>query len=137
MMSSKAVSAIEGVGPKHSESLKVAGVVTTDQLLDLGGSKKGRAGLSAQTQISESMILKWVNMADLFRVKGVAGQFAELLEASGVDTVKELKMRNAVNLQAKMKEINEERNLTRTVPGEATVQGWIDQAKELSPAVSH
>ena len=87
--------------------------------------------------MSEKQILKWVNMADLFRVKGIAGEYAELLECAGVDTVVELGTRNAANLAAKMKEVNEEKKLTRQVPGEKTVQGWVDQAKELPRKVTH
>ncbi|MDE6118018.1 MAG: DUF4332 domain-containing protein, partial [Duncaniella sp.] len=80
---------------------------------------------------------KWVNHADLFRIKGVAGQFAELLEAGGVDTVKEFRHRVAANLQPKLVEINEQKNLCNRVPSVTELQKMIDQAKELEPKVSY
>lgn len=128
---------IEGIGPSYGEKLKAAGIKTTEKLLETAGTKKGRQTLAEDTGISEKLILTWVNHSDLMRIKGIGGQFAELLEAAGVDTVKELRHRNAENLEAKLDEVNEQKNLNKGNTGVAQIQGWIDQAKELDPAVFH
>lgn len=130
---------IEGIGPAYGEKLKKAGITTTEKLLERCASKKGRKEVAEETGISESLILTWTNHADLFRIKGVAGQFAELLEAAGVDTVKEFKMRNAENLHAKMTEVNEAggKRITGRVPSVAELQKMIDQAKELPAMMTY
>ncbi len=128
---------IEGIGSAYAAKLNEADVFTTDDLLRKAATKQGRRSLAEATGISEKLILKWANHADLFRIKGIAGQFAELLEASGVDTVKELRHRVAANLHAKLVEVNEARNLCNRVPAESEIQRMIDQAKELEPAISY
>ncbi|GGD12834.1 DUF4332 domain-containing protein [Pyruvatibacter mobilis] len=128
---------IEGVGPAYAEALAKAGIKTTEDLLAIGAARNGRGDIAAQSGLSEKLILKWVNHADLMRISGVGGEFAELLEAAGVDTVKELQHRNAGNLAETMKSTNEEKNLTRVVPSADTVAKWIEQAKGMEPAVSH
>ncbi len=128
---------IEGVGEVYAEKLIAAGIETVDQLLDRCAAPKGRAELAEATGISEKLILRWTNHADLFRIKGIGPQFAELLEAAGVDTVKELRHRVAANLAAKLLEVNAEKHLTRSVPVESELQRMIDQAKELEPRVSY
>jgi len=128
---------IEGVGPAYAVKLAEAGVATVELLLEQGGAAKGRAALAEKTGISEKLILRWVNHADLIRLKGVGPQFAELLEAAGVDTVKELRNRNAANLAAKLIEINEAKNIAGTTPTAKQVEGWIEEAKTLEPKVSH
>lgn len=125
---------IEGIGAAYAEKLIAAGINTTEQLLAKCAAPAGRKALEDATGISGKLILTWTNHADLFRVKGVGPQFAELLEAAGVDTVKELKTRNAANLAAKMLEVNEAKHLVRRVPVEIEIQRMIDQAKNL-PAV--
>lgn len=122
---------IEGVGAVYAEKLTAAGVVTVAQLLDKCAAPAGRQALAEATEISEKVILRWCNHADLMRIKGVGPQFAELLEAAGVDTVKELAHRNAENLAAKMLEVNEEKHLVRRVPVVKEIQKMIDCAKEL------
>ena len=122
---------IEGIGPAYAEKLEAAGVKTTDDLLDKADNKKGREKLAEETGISEKLILKWANHADLFRIKGIAGQFAELLEAAGVDTVKELRHRVPANLHAKLVETNEARNLCNRVPAVSEIEKMVAQAKEL------
>ena len=122
---------IEGVGAAYAEKLTAAGVVTTAQLLDKCATPAGRKALAEETGISDKLVLKWANHADLFRVKGVGPQFAELLEAAGVDTVKELAHRKPENLAAKMEEVNAEKKLVRRVPVVAEVQKMVDFAKEL------
>lgn len=128
---------IEGVGEAYAAKLEAAGVRTTDDLLTKCATKTGRKNLAEETGISEKLILKWTNHADLFRIKGVAGQFAELLEAAGVDTVKELRHRVAANLQPKLVEINDARNLCNRVPSVSEVERMIEQAKELPPVVTY
>ena len=136
-MANMDIEKVEGIGPAYGEKLRGAGVKNTDGLLTGGGTKAGRSKIAKETGISETQILKWVNMVDLFRIKGVGSEFAELLEAAGVDTVKELATRNAANLATKMAEINAQKKLTRAVPSESVVAGWIASAKELPAKVSH
>ncbi|NDW18412.1 DUF4332 domain-containing protein [Dysgonomonas sp. 216] len=128
---------IEGVGEVYGKKLIAVGVKTTDDLLEKAASKKGREALAKETGISESLILKWTNHADLFRIKGVAGQFSELLEAAGVDTVKEFRNRVAANLHAKMEEVNAIKKLTRRVPSVGELQEMIDFAKKLEPKMTY
>ncbi|GAB2634852.1 DUF4332 domain-containing protein [Belliella aquatica] len=133
----KTITEIEGIGPVFKEKLGNAGVATVESLLAKGASKKGRKEIAEASGIDEGKILDWVNMADLFRIKGVASQFAELLKATGVDTVKELRTRNAENLHKALTEKNAEKKLTRVVPALSQVEGFISQAKELEPIVTH
>ena len=136
-MANKKIEEVEGIGPVNGEKLRAAGCATTDALLEAGCAKKGRVALAEKTGIGESQILKWVNMVDLFRINGVAGEYAELLECAGVDTVKELATRNAENLAAKVQEVNDEKKLTRRVPNLDAIKDWIQQAKSLPPTVTH
>lgn len=137
-MSAYKISDIEGIGPAYAEKLKKADVKSVNMLLKKGGSKSGRKTLSQQSGIDETLILKWVNMADLYRVKGVGSEYSELLEKAGVDTVKELKNRKAEHLVAKMKEVNSSgRALVRQVPGLKRVESWIEEAKKLEPKVTY
>ena len=128
---------IEGIGPKYAEMLSEAGITHTDELLASGGTAKGRDEIAERSGINGKLILKWVNMCDLFRVKGVAGQYAELLESAGVDTVKELQHRNAESLAEKMRELNDEKHLVRAVPSLKSVESWIEHAGKLESAVHH
>ncbi len=129
---------IEGIGPSFTKKLKKAGIHTTDALLDRGATKKGRKAVAAETGIDEGKILKWTNMADLMRVRGVGEEYSELLEAAGVDTVKELRKRKPANLQKAMAEANSgRRKLVRLVPGEKSVTKWVEQAKELKPVMTY
>ncbi|HCE58150.1 MAG TPA: DUF4332 domain-containing protein [Prolixibacteraceae bacterium] len=133
----KKIDEIEGIGPVIAEKLAAAGVTTVEGLLEKGASKPGRMKLAADSGIEEVKILNWVNKADLFRVKGIGPQFSELLEAAGVDTVKELRNRNAENLHAKLTEIQAEKNLTRAVPALSQVAEYIEFAKGLEPVVTY
>jgi len=128
---------IEGIGSVIAHKFVSANIKTVEQLLEAGASKPGRKKLAETTGIDESSILKWVNMADLFRVKGIGQEYSELLEASGVDTVKELSTRNATNLHAKMQAVNEQKKLTRVLPALKIVEGWIGYASTLEPKVTH
>ncbi len=128
---------IEGIGPSYTQKLAVAKVRTTNDLLKYCCDARGRLSVSSKTGVSEQQLLKWANMADLMRISGVGSEFSELLEAAGVDTVKELRTRNAENLAIKMKEVNRARRLTRTTPSAKSVQKWITQAGKLAPVITH
>ena len=128
---------IEGIGPAYEEKLVNAGVNSCADLLEQGATTSGRSNLVAKSGMSAGLILKFVNHADLCRIKGVGGEYAELMEASGVDSVPELAQRNAENLAAKMAEVNEEKSLVRSLPSADTVAGWVAQAKELPRVVTH
>lgn len=128
---------IEGIGDAQGAKLKAAGINTVEELLDKCAAPKGRKALAEETGISEKLILKWTNHADLFRINGVGPQFAELLEAAGVDTVKELRHRKAENLAAKMAEVNDTKHLTRRVPSVTELQKMIDEAAALEPRMTY
>ncbi|MCR5819625.1 MAG: DUF4332 domain-containing protein [Bacteroidaceae bacterium] len=128
---------IEGVGDVYAEKLNAAGINKVEELLEKCAVAKGRKELAEATGISEKLILRWTNHADLFRISGVGPQFAELLEAAGVDTVKEFRHRVAENLVPKLEEVNSQKNLVNRVPSVKEVQKMIDQAKEMEPKVSY
>jgi predicted flap endonuclease-1-like 5' DNA nuclease len=128
---------IEGIGPKYAEKLTAAGIKTTEGLLKEGATRSGRKKLADATGIDDSKILRWVNMSDLFRIKGVGEEYSDLLEAAGVDTVKELRTRNAANLHAKMVEVNEAKKLVRVLPNAEKVADWVEQAGKLEPVVTY
>jgi predicted flap endonuclease-1-like 5' DNA nuclease len=129
---------VEGIGKAFAEKLSAAGVGTTDALLDRGASAAGRSRLAAETGISESMILRWVNHADLMRIPGVGSEYADLLELAGVDSASELAHRNATNLATTFQDLDAARpNVVRRVPSEATVRDWIGAAGKLAKIVGH
>ena len=128
---------IEGIGEKFAEQLKAAGAGTVEKLLDAGSTRSGRKKLAEASGVDAKRILRFVNHADLMRIKGVSSQMSELLEASGVDTVAALARRNATNLQKKMVETNEQKKLVRKVPAVSQVQSWVDQANELPRVVQY
>ena len=128
---------IEGVGPVYAEKLIAAGINTDAELLEKCAKPAGRKELAEATGILPKLIMTWTNHCDLMRINGVGPQFSELLEAAGVDTVKELRRRNADKLQPKLEEINAEKNLTNRVPTVKEVEKMIEQAKELPPVVEY
>jgi len=138
-MSSYKIDTIEGVGAKYAKILRKHEIASTKALLARGATKKGRKALAAETKIDEALLLKWCNMCDLMRVKGVAEEYSELLEVAGVDTVKELRKRKPVNLQTAMAEANAKRKkkLVRQVPGLKQVENWVNHAKELDPVMKY
>ena len=136
-MATYRVEEIEGIGPAQAKKLAKAGIKTTTALLDHCGGRKGRRTTAQLTGVSEKLLLKWTNMADLMRVPGIGQEFSELLEAAGVDTVKELRKRNSANLLGKMKEVNRIRRLTRRLPAKSMVERWVAGAKKLAPTISH
>lgn len=128
---------IEGVGEVNAAKLKAAGVGTTAAFLAKGQTPKGRKEIAEQTGISDALILRWVNHVDLFRIKGVGPEYAELLEAAGVDTVPELAQRKADNLLEKMLAANAAKKKVRRPPRLAQVQAWVEQAKKLPRIVTY
>ncbi len=128
---------IEGVGQAYAQKLNQAGIKTTDDLLKQAAKAAGRKKLAEATGISPKLILKWANHADLMRVNGIAGQFAELLEAAGVDTIKEFRHRVPANLQPKLEEVNKQKNLTNRVPSVSEIEKMVAQAKELTPLIEY
>lgn len=128
---------IEGIGQAYRAKLSKAGINSTDDLLKHCGDAKGRRQIAAASGLDEARLLKWANMADLMRIRGIGKQFSELLEAAGVDTVKELRVRRADSLAAKMKEANAKKKLTRATPSEGEIAGWIDQAKSMGAMIAH
>lgn len=128
---------IEGIGEVYAQKLEQAGISTIEKLLEQGASTTGRQEIVAQTGISATLILKWVNRADLFRVKGIGEEYSDLLEAAGVDTVPELAQRNPANLFAKLGEVNAEKRLVRRLPTAPQVEDWVAQAKDLPRKVTY
>ena len=128
---------IEGIGPAYAAKLKDAGITTTEQLIEKGAAPKGREELATGTGISAKLILEWVNHADLGRIKGIGWEYADLLEAAGVDTVPELAQRNADNLHAKLSEINAAKELVRRLPSADQVSAWVEDAKTLPRVITY
>jgi predicted flap endonuclease-1-like 5' DNA nuclease len=128
---------IEGIGPYYTQRLTAIGITTTNKLLKQGATPKGREEIAQKTGISKSLILEWVNHADLYRIKGVAEEYSDLLEEAGVDTVVELAQRNPANLYAKLVEINNIKRLVRQLPSQRQVADWVQQAKSLPREVHY
>lgn len=128
---------IEGIGEVYAAKLAEVGIKTTENLLEQCANPAGRKKVEEATGISHKLILKWTNHADLFRINGIASQFAELLEAAGVDTVKEFRHRVPANLQPKLVEVNEAKNLCNRVPAVSELEKMIAQAKELEPLIEY
>lgn len=128
---------VEGIGPAYKKKLKAVGVSTTEKLLEVGGTPGGRKALAEKAGIDETLILEWVNLSDLFRIKGVGSEYSDLLEEAGVDSVIELSKRVPANLFAKMVEVNKAKKLVRKMPIEKQVADWVDQAKKLPRMVSY
>jgi len=128
---------IEGIGEKYADCLAQAGIGSTMTLLAQGATRTGRRSIARISGVTGNRVLAWVNRADLFRIKGIGKEYSELLEASGVDSVPELALRNAAHLREKMAEVNEARCLVRRLPNLSEVRSWIGQAKKLPRKVEH
>ena len=128
---------VEGIGPAYAEKLVAVGINTTNALLKAGKTAKGRKELAEKSGISSKLILEWINHVDLFRIKGVGSEYADLLEAAGVDTVPELAQRNPANLYSKMVEVNTAKKLVRRIPPQVSVEKWVSQAKKLPRAIEY
>jgi predicted flap endonuclease-1-like 5' DNA nuclease len=128
---------IAGIGPLMALKLKKLGIRTTGKLLEAARTAKERKSLAAKIEVDEQTVLRWANLADRMRIKGVGEPYAELLQAVGVDTVKELKYRNVGNLAKAMADANRKRKLVRLLPSEKRIERWIAQAKELPPKITY
>ena len=131
------IDTIDGIGHKQATSLRKARIRTVEALLKKGATRSGRRDIAAATGISEKLILEWVNRADLIRVRGVGEEYSDLLEATGVDTVKELRRRKPANLLASMMEVNTKKPLVRRLPTEAMVHRWVEHASVLDTIVKY
>jgi predicted flap endonuclease-1-like 5' DNA nuclease len=131
------VQEIEGTGPAYGKKLGAAGIVLAGDLLKTSGTASDRRAVAAVTGLIEAQLPKWPDLADLSRISGIGKQLSELLEAAGVDTVKEPKNRNADNLAAKMRNVNAAKRLAPTTPSAHHVGRWVEQAKGLKPSVTH
>ena len=128
---------IEGIGPVYARKLAKVGIRSTDTLLKRGATVKGRKELVQACGIGHKLILEWVNLADLYRIKGVGSEYSDLLEEAGVDTVIELAKRDPVKLNATMERTNEKKNLVNKMPGVKVVRKWVRQAKSLPRVVQY
>jgi predicted flap endonuclease-1-like 5' DNA nuclease len=131
------IEAIEGIGPVFAKKLRAIGVRSVEALLKRGATPKGRQQLAEKSGITETLILEWVNLSDLFRIKGVGEEYSDLLEEAGVDTVKELRNRKPANLHATILEVNAAKKLVRRPPSLGMVERWVEQAKSLPPVVTY
>lgn len=129
--------AIEGIGPAYAPKLREAGVRSVASLLKQGATAKGRQGLADATGIETSKLLEWVNHADLFRIRGIGSGYADLLEKAGVDTVPELRQRNADALYETLVKTNKEKNLVRKMPTAWQVSEWVKQANSIPRAIAY
>jgi predicted flap endonuclease-1-like 5' DNA nuclease len=128
---------IEGIGPVYAAKLEAAGVRSTQALLEQGATPKGRKDVAEKSGISDGLILEWVNHVDLYRIRGVGSEYADLLEEAGVDTVPELAQRKPDNLLEKMIAVNAQKKLVRRLPVLSQVQSWVEQAKQLPRVVTY
>jgi len=128
---------IEGIGDVYADKLREIGIATVEALLKAGATPKGRDELMEATGISHKLILEWVNLADLFRIKGIGEEYSDLLEEAGVDTIPELAQRNPGNLYKKLVETNDEKELVRQLPSQDAVVDWVKQAKNLKRIVTY
>lgn len=128
---------IEGIGSTYAKKLKNQGIKTTDNLLDAGSTKQGRKELAEKTGISETILLEWVNRADLFRIRGIAEEYSDLLNEVGVSTVVELARRNPENLHEAIAGVNEAKKLVRRIPTLDQTKDWIEQAKTMPRRVEY
>ena len=128
---------IEGIGPVYAAKLEGAGVGSAEALLEQGATPKGRMEIAEKSGISDGLILEWVNHVDLYRIRGIGSEYADLLEEAGVDTVPELAQRKPDNLLEKMTAVNAQKKLVRRLPVLSQVESWVEQAKRLERKVSY
>lgn len=131
------ITSIEGIGSAYAEKLATVGIGSLEMLLRRGATRRGREEISKFANVSETLVLKWVNRADLSRIRGVGPEYAELLEASEVDSVPELAQRNVAHLLEKMAKVNAAKKLVRRLPGEKQILRWVAEASSLDRVVTH
>ena len=128
---------IEDIDADEAKVLKSVGIRTTEKLLESAKSPKGRKQLAAETALDEKTLLRWANIADKLRIKGMGKEYATLLREVGVDTVKELRYRNPAKLAKSMAEANKKRKLVRFLPSEKLVCRWVEDAKKLPQKITY
>ena len=128
---------IDGIDGEAAETLKSVGIRSTGRLLEAARTVKGRKALAEKTCFGEKQWLCWANVADRMRIKGISKEYAELLHAAGVDTVKDLKYRNPANLAKAMADANKKRKMVRLLPSEKVVGRWIEHAKKLPLKITY
>ena len=128
---------IEGIDGEVAKTLKSVGIRSTERLLDSARTVKGRKALAEKTGFDEKQLLRWANVADRMRIKGISKEYAELLQAAGVDTVKELRYRSPSNLAKSMADANKRRKMVRLLPSEKVVGRWIENAKKLQLKITY
>jgi predicted RecB family nuclease len=125
---------VAGITHKDATKLRKAGVRTSNGLIEVAGNRKGRTDLATTTGIDQRDLQQWINHSDLLRVKGVGAEYAELLVAAGVDTLRDLRRRNPTALLAKIIGLNGDSKVVQRLPTEAMVEAWIETAKDLEPS---
>ena len=128
---------IDGIDGEAATILKSVGIRSTERLLEAARTVRGRKMLAMKTGFDEKQLLCWANVADRMRIKGIRKEYAELLQAAGVDTVKELKYRNPANLAKAMSDANKKHKMVRLLPSEKVVGQWIENAKKLQLMISY
>jgi predicted flap endonuclease-1-like 5' DNA nuclease len=131
------INQLDGLDAEELKKLKSLGIRTTDRLLEVAKTPRGRNLLAAKTGFDTTRILGWANAADRMRIKGMGKGYSCLLKAVGVDTIRELKYRNPANLAKAMSEANKKRRLVRFLPSEKLVVRWVEQAKELTTKITY
>jgi predicted RecB family nuclease len=131
------ITAIEAIGADEVEALKSVGIRTTEKLLEAAKSPKGRRLLAAKTDLDERRLLRWANIADKLRIRGMGKEYAGLLCEVGVDTVRELQYRNPARLAKSMAEVNKKRKFVRFLPSEKLVTRWVEHARKLPPKITY
>ena len=128
---------LEGIGPVYAEKLNAINIYKTSDLLKAGATPEGRSELVAKLGVSDKLVLEWVNMSDLLRIRGVGEEYSDLLEEAGVDTVVELAKRVPENLHARLRDVNAEKHLVRRAPTLKEVTRWVEEAKTLPRRVEY
>ncbi len=128
------INELEGVSAELGEKLKALNLNNSDKLLAAAAQVSDREALAEKLGVESRRVLELANRADLCRIKGIGQIYSDLLEFSGVDTVKELAQRNPANLHAAILEHASAHKVQRT-PSEADVANWVEQAKGMDRAV--
>lgn len=134
---SYSITAIEEIDADDAKALKSVGIRTTEKLLEAAKGPKGRKFLAAKTELDEKKLLRWANISDKLRIKGMGREYAALLCAVGVETVKELRYRNPARLAKAMAEANKKRKLVRFLPSEKLVTRWVEHARKLPQKITY
>ncbi|MFX0068512.1 MAG: DUF4332 domain-containing protein [Promethearchaeota archaeon] len=134
---SVSIERIEGIGPVYTKKLAYAGIKTSKNLLEAGRTRSSREALAKKLDIPYKLVLRWVNLADLIRIKGISKEYSDLLEEAGVDTVAELSKRSPESLHTKVLDVNKKKKLVRRSPTLDVVRRWIEHAKKLPRLIEY